>query len=118
VIRPKLWKISEGTEMIAHFWYAEEPAATHVTVRLAWHDGQPSGRVEAPAFVAWERPELDIPLGGPDDFMSLGYALGYGVLIATTAGTKLTLTGDVTAWPQEWGVLTARPSVNLDLPTG
>jgi len=102
--------------MIGRFWYAESPCGKHITVRLAWQNGSARARVEPPAGVADKLGDDDIPLRADDEFMSLPIALGYAVLIAGLSETSLTVTGDVTAWPQEWGSLSERPRRPRPLP--
>lgn len=92
--------------MIGQFWFAESPCRLHVAVRLDWRSGERVGRVEPPAEVA-ERLPFDVPV--EDEFITLPMALGFAVTIAALAGSKLTITGDVTAWPEDWGVLSPRP---------
>lgn len=94
--------------MIAQFWYAEAPCEKHVAVRMHWSEGSPVACVEAPACVTHHLAQLNIAhIEGVTD---LAFALGYGVTIAGLAGAKLTITGDASAWPDEWGELTPRPA--------
>ena len=96
-----------GTGMSAQFWYAEAPSDKHVAVRMYWEEGAPAACVEASAYIAHQLAQLNISHieGG----VGLAFALGYGVTIAGLVGAKLTITGDVSAWPDEWGELTYRP---------
>lgn len=95
--------------MIGRFWYAESPCRNHIAVRLAWQDGLAKARVESPLALVDELSGTDIPFRKDDEFMVLPIALGYAVLLAGLSKTRLTVTGDVTAWPQEWGSLSERP---------
>lgn len=76
---------------------------------MEWLDGRPSARVEAPCHVSGhlEHMNLDEIAG----LMGLEFALGYGVIIAALANAKLTLSGDMSAWPSEWGELTHRVTI-------
>jgi hypothetical protein len=93
--------------MIGQFSYSEMPCTKHVAVRLGWQSGESVARVETPADVAQVLP-FHIPLD--DEYMSLPIALGYAVMISGMSGTKMTLTGDVSAWPEQWGALSTRYS--------
>ena len=93
--------------MIGHFSYSKMPCRKHVAVRLGWQCGQSMARVEPPADIVHALP-FDIPLD--DEYMSLPIALGYAVMLSGLSGTKMTLTGDVSAWPEEWGSLSVRNS--------
>lgn len=95
--------------MIGRFWYADSPCIRHVAVRLEWRSGEPLGRVEPPPEVVGRLP-FEVVLD--DEFMVLAVALGYAVTIAAMAGIKLTITGDVSAWPSDWGALSPRPEAS------
>lgn len=98
--------------MIAQFRYSKAPCGHDVVVWMEWNDGQASARVQAPDGVSHRLECMDItPICGS---MGLEFALGYGVMIAALANTKLTLSGDVSAWPKEWGELYPRRSSTLE----
>lgn len=92
--------------MIAQFWYDDAPCESHIAIRLDWEEGEPIACVEAPPHVTHRLSELSIP--HREGSMRLPFALGYGVTIAALTEAKLTVTGDVTAWPVSWGDLTFR----------
>lgn len=99
--------------MIAQFWYADIPCDKHVAVRMEWFEGEPSGSVEVPHHLAGRLDALSIsPTTGT---MRLSFALGYGVLIAAATDAKLTITGDMTVWPDDWGELAPREAAILPM---
>lgn len=89
--------------MIGQFRFSERPCDQHVIIRMEWLNGLPSARVEAPGHVSDQLEDMNVVLIG--GAMGLEFALSYGVLIAALAKTKLTLSGDMSAWPAEWGDL-------------
>ncbi|PXA97533.1 hypothetical protein DMC47_13330 [Nostoc sp. 3335mG] len=95
------------TEMIARFWYANAPCDRHIALRLAWREGEATARVEAPPELEMFFAELRTRQN--DEFMDLPIALSYAVLVAAKARRRLTITGDATVWPEEWGQLSERP---------
>lgn len=89
--------------MIGQFRYAEKPCDQHVVVWMEWLDGLPTARVEAPRHVSSQLDDIFLAqVGGT---MGLEFALSYGVMIAALGKAKLTLSGDISAWPAEWGAL-------------
>jgi hypothetical protein len=98
--------------MIAQFWFAEEPPPTHISLQLTLIDGEPYGRVYAPPDVVSEMLERDMPARQEDEFIWLPLALGYAVTMSGITSAALTLTGDLTAWPQDWGILSERSAFN------
>lgn len=91
--------------MIGQFTYSDEAPCSHVILNLAWDGSAAVGRVAVPG---WARSALRATHGctrDHDEYMRLGIALSYGVLLATAAGLPLTITGDRSAWPAEWGEL-------------
>lgn len=99
--------------MIGQFRYSERPCDQHVVVWMEWLDGLPSARVETPGHVSNHLEEMNmVPIAGA---MGLEFALGYGVLIAALSRAKLTLSGDLSAWPSEWGDLSYHTSITTDL---
>lgn len=100
--------------MIAQFRYSEAPCGHDVIVRMEWSDGRALARVEAPEGVSHRLEDLDIKeVCGT---VGLEFALAYGVMIAALANAKLTLSGDVSVWPIEWGALYSRRSSQLVSP--
>lgn len=89
--------------MIGQFRFSDRPCSQHVVIWMEWLDGLPSARVEAPGHVSTQLEEMN--LSHIDGSMGLEFALGYGVMIAALAKAKLTLAGDLSAWPMEWGTL-------------
>lgn len=92
--------------MIAQFWYADAPCDSHIAIRLDWQEGEPIACVEAPPHVVDRLAELSI--SHTEGAMRLPFALGYGVTIAGLTESELTMTGDMTAWPADWGDLNHR----------
>lgn len=89
--------------MIGRFWYEDTPSVAHISLTLIWHDGEPHGRLKAPAYLC---EQLGETFGyREEEAMTLPFALSYAVLLAAISGAKLTLTGDVSVWPDEWGKL-------------
>lgn len=99
--------------MIGQFHYAEKPCDQHVVVWMEWLNGLPSARVDAPSHVFEQLEEMN--LAHVAGTMGLEFALGYGVMIAALAKAKLTLSGDMSAWPAEWGDL-SQIQINANLP--
>lgn len=89
--------------MIGQFRFSDRPSSQHVVVWMEWLDGLPAARVEAPGHVSAQLEEMN--MDHVVGTMGLEFALGYGVMIAALARTRLTLAGDVSAWPAEWGRL-------------
>lgn len=89
--------------MIGRFWYEDTPSVAHISLALTWQDGEPHGRLKAPAYLC---EQLEETFGyREDEAMRLPFALSYAVLLAAISGEKLTLTGDISVWPEEWGKL-------------
>lgn len=95
--------------MIAQFWYSVAPGEKHVAVRMSSDGDGPAGRVEIPGDIADRLAEMEISYVHGD--MNLAFALGYGVTIAGLVGAALTITGDLSVWPESWGTLNPRPGV-------
>lgn len=98
--------------MIGQFRYSEKPCDQHVVVRMEWLDGLPSAQVEAPGHVSSRLEDMNMThIVG---MMGLEFALGYGVMIAALAEAKLTISGDVSAWPAAWGDLSHPAAIMAD----
>lgn len=98
--------------MIARFWYDRTPSAHHISLELAWHEGEPSGCLVPPDALLDQARKLGVYKVG--EYLRLPFALGLGVLLAGMSGAKLTLTGDTSAWPTDWGDLCPRPDAFVD----
>lgn len=90
--------------MIGNFCFTAHPPADCVAVRMEWdvygarHGTLVISTSLRRAIEAEKLPATDEPL-------SIDGALAYGVVLAVRAQTTLTLTGDITVWPEEWGLL-------------
>ena len=93
------------TRMLGQFWYREVAPAVDVSLDLKWFDGEARGKVFVPCPVATQDFGIDLRAQKNDEYLSLPLALSYGLLIAAASGTKFTVTGDPSAWPQQWGTL-------------
>lgn len=91
--------------MIGQFTYADDAPGSHVVLDLAWRGVDAVGRVAAPRWVVDILTHTMINAREHDEYMGLSLALSYGILVAAAAGAPLTITGDRTVWPAEWGRL-------------
>ena len=91
--------------MLGQFWYREVAPETDISLNLQWLGGQAKGKVFVPCPVAKKELELDLRVQKNDEYLSLPLAISYALFIAAMSGTKLTITGDTSAWPPEWGTL-------------
>ena|SRR5215217_5718212 len=93
--------------MIGQFSYAYEIDDSHVGLLMAWDAGAAKARVVSPRWVVDILQDKNVGVRDQDEFMALPMALSYSILIATMAGAYLTVSGDTTVWPREWGDLVA-----------
>lgn len=91
--------------MIGHFWFRDAAAEADIIVELIATGTSCSGRVRAPASVVAELVRQNLPVRAHDEVMDLPFALSYGVLLASMSKTNLTISGDRSAWPEDWGAL-------------
>lgn len=96
--------------MIGRFSYATDVFADHVMLELMWDGLFAKGRVIAPSWVIEALEGSHISIRPDDELLALPIALSYAVLVTASCGAPLTLTGDRTAWPEEWGGLKDRDS--------
>jgi hypothetical protein len=94
--------------MIAYFRYDKSPEADCISVELTSAQGVALGIVSLPpdAFKQMER--LNPTAARSGDPMALPFALSYGVLAASITGCKLSIAGEKTLWPEDWGMLIDR----------
>ena len=93
--------------MIGQFSFSCRPSTDHILLELKWRDGERVGRIRAPTEII-EAFGDEFAMRADDEFVQLGVALGYGVTIASMTEIPLTLTGDRSAWPRQFGVLLPR----------
>ncbi len=95
--------------MLGQFWYGRAPSSDNVVLVLAWADGERRGKVVAPCWIEGHSFASSLLMQPSDELIGLPFALSYGVLIAASAGANLTVTGDASVWPEEWGILAEEP---------
>nr|WP_295884938.1 hypothetical protein [uncultured Devosia sp.] len=91
--------------MIGQFLYEARPPIGSIIVEMAWQEGEPTGSVTVPAEVRQSAIDNHVPVLEPGESLSLALAVGYAVTIAMLTDQELCLTGDRTAWREEWGWL-------------
>jgi hypothetical protein len=91
--------------MLGQFWFERSPCDDSVVVVMDWVDGERRGKVLTPCWISEHPLASELLLEPSDELIGLPMALSYGVLLASTAGADLTISGDYSVWPQEWGQL-------------
>lgn len=91
--------------MIGQFWFRDAPSDVEVVVELYSGEGVGQGQVRAPEHVISQLRQQNIPVRSADELMQLPMALAYAVLISTLSDAVMTISGDKTAWPIQWGTL-------------
>lgn len=91
-----------GAYMIADFRYDTSPGEEDVVVELFWDHGTRMGRIRPPAIVDDAIFLHDLPNPEP---LPVIYAVAYAMVLAAQSNRRLRLSGDQSAWPQEWGTL-------------
>lgn len=91
--------------MIGQFHFNARPPEGVIIVRMAWQAGEPTGSVIVPVGIRRSAIENDVPMLEPGESLSLAMAVGFAVTIAMLTDQELCLTGDRTAWREEWGWL-------------
>lgn len=91
--------------MLGKFWYRGSPLPGDVVLELRWDADERRGRVHTPSWVFDHPVAPDLSLQQNDEYISLALAFSYGLLVAASAGACLTISGDRSAWPGEWGKL-------------
>lgn len=89
--------------MIGDFRFEAAPLSQHVSVSLFWEGDARMAKIVAPAVIGLHAARNDLPPIGPA--MPVASALAYAVFLAAGTGTPLTISGDHTVWPKEWGNL-------------
>lgn len=93
--------------VIGRFSFASAPSTSHILLELKWHNGERVGCIRAPKDILDAFGET-LVMRETDEFVQFAFALGYAVTIASMTETPLTLTGDRSAWPNEFGDLMPR----------
>jgi hypothetical protein len=97
--------------MIGRFVYMAGPPEGHIVLDLSYGARTAEARVYSPDHVAHLFQQHQIGMRYEDELMSLPIALSYAVLLAGLSDTALVVSGDRSAWPQEWGeLLDMRPA--------
>ena len=91
--------------MIGQFRFVNSPTAETIAIRMLWVDGEPMATIHLPDTVRQLARTSDFEVLTGDEPLRLPVILGYGVSIAALTGHALRLTGDESAWRQEWGSL-------------
>lgn len=91
--------------MIGQFRFAPNPSDETIAISMSWQDDQPQGSIYFPPDVRHLAEEADHFLVQHGETLTLGMALGIGVMLAALTNHALCLSGDETAWRQEWGRL-------------
>lgn len=94
--------------MIADMRYAEHPPDSHVVVHLQWELGDRKAVVTAPDEVIFAMEMMDVQVRPSDELMIIPVAVSYAMFLAGMANVPLTVSGDCTVWPEDWGELTVR----------
>lgn len=88
--------------MIADFIYDPRPGKDVIAVCLVRRLGAPNARLVIPETVRLAFAD-DCPSDA--ELLSLASALACGVFIAAKSRMPLRISGDLSVWPAEWGVL-------------
>ena len=92
--------------MIGQFHYQRRPSTDSIVVEMGWgQGGEPTGSVTVPDEIRQSAHDYSVPMLAPGESLSLAMAVGYAVTIAMLTDQQLCLTGDRSAWREEWGWL-------------
>lgn len=88
--------------MIGNFFYTSRPAVDCIAVCMTWGpDGARKGTLVVPHSLREHIEAERMP--STDEALSIDGALAYAVVLSIRAGLSLTLSGDISVWPVEWG---------------
>ena len=91
--------------MIGQFCFIPYPPADAIAVHMARQGAEAEGSVSMPSDVRLLAIQHDVPVLEASEKVSLAIAMGYAVTIAMMSDLELVLTGDETAWRDDWGQL-------------
>ena len=91
--------------MIGQFCFMAHPPGDAIAVHMVRKGGEAEGSVSMPSDVRLLAIQHDVPVLEASEKVSLAIAMGYAVTIAMMSDLELVLTGDETAWRDDWGQL-------------
>ena len=91
--------------MIGRFFYAERKLSGCIVVEMEWKGESAQGVMHIPEHVSKMTEGTDYGLIRTGETLALPIALGLGVILASLTFTDFYLSGDQTAWSEQWGPL-------------